>query len=90
MENNCVDVTKTIRCDNTFGTLKEPSPKPKDWPLGAVLAEDGESPANCFIVKDGIRKEIESALLQLKKLDKGEKKLVFIVAAGHGVLDCAT
>ena len=29
------------------------------WPSGGILAEDGKSPANCFMLKDGTRAEIE-------------------------------
>ena len=61
----------------------------KNWPKGGILALDGKSPANCFMIKDGTKKEIESVLNSLAKQDLKKRKLVFIVAAGHGNLTCA-
>ena len=42
------------------------------------------------MVKDGTRAEIECILNGLKKFKVEEKKLVFIVAAGHGNLTAAS
>ena len=42
------------------------------------------------MIKDGTRAEIESVMSGLKKFDSEEKKLVFIVAAGHGNLKHAS
>ena len=42
------------------------------------------------MIKDGTRAEIESVMGGLKKFDPEEKKLVFIVAAGHGNLKHAS
>ena len=42
------------------------------------------------MIKDGTRDEIESVMSGLKRFDSEEKKLVFIVAAGHGNLKHAS
>lgn len=85
-----VDLDQTIKKDNLFGTLKEPKKKPfTPWPTGMALAKDGKSPANCYVVEDGSRAEVEALLTNLKKFDKTKKKLVFIVAAGHGTMSAA-
>ena len=54
-----------------------------------MLAKDGKSPANCYVIEDGSRFEVEALISNLKKFDKTKKKLVFIVAAGHGTMNCA-
>ena len=59
------------------------------WPSGGIMAEDGKSPANCFMLKDGTRAEIEAVLNGLVKSGSEKKQLVFIVCAGHGNLTAA-
>ena len=90
MKNNMVDLNQTVKNDNLYGTPKEPKKKPfTPWPPGMMLAKDGKSPANCYVIEDGSRFEVEALISNLKKFDKTKKKLVFIVAAGHGTMNCA-
>ena len=82
MKNNNVDLKHTIKGDHRFNTLG----KIKDQPLAK---EDEKQHANCYVIEDGTRFEVNELLMRLKKFDKKKKQLVFIVAAGHGTMNCA-
>ena len=76
LKNNMVDIKKSIKNNNKFGTIGNAAqklyPTKKDennWPLGGIMSEDGETPANCFMVKDGTKDEILAVLTALVKED---------------------
>ena len=82
MKNNNIDLKHTIKAEHRFNILGKIEGQP-------LAKEDEKQHANCYVIEDGTRFELNELLTRLKKLDKKKKQLVFIVAAGHGTMSCA-